>query len=109
MLTASTIEDDRTAHEIYLGTKTFGSLDGLRAASIIAVLWHHAARDAGPRSILVGRGFRGVALFFVIRGFLIATLPLRERRRTGTISLGRFYARRFLRIFPPYYLMLLVV
>jgi peptidoglycan/LPS O-acetylase OafA/YrhL len=106
---ASTFEDDRTAHEIYLGTKTFGSLDGLRAASIIAVLWHHSARDTGPRSILVGRGFLGVDLFFVISGFLIVTLLLRERRRTGTVSLSRFYARRFLRIFPPYYLMLLVV
>jgi peptidoglycan/LPS O-acetylase OafA/YrhL len=54
-------------------------------------------------------GQRGVDLFFVISGFLIVTLLLRERRRTGTVSLRRFYLRRFLRIFPPYYLTLILV
>ena len=45
----------------------------------------------------------------MISGFLIVTLLLRERMRTGAISLRNFYIRRFLRIFPPYYLMLLIV
>ena len=92
----------------YQATRTFGSLDGLRAVSILAVLWHHA--EVGPGgSVLGARGFLGVDLFFVISGFLIVTLLLRERRRTGTISLKGFYIRRFLRIFPAYYLMLAVV
>jgi peptidoglycan/LPS O-acetylase OafA/YrhL len=95
-------------HERFLATRTFGSLDGLRAISIVAVLWHHT--DRGPGGLLIAdRGFLGVDLFFVISGFLIVTLLLRERRRTGRISLRSFYVRRFLRIFPPYYLMLLVV
>jgi peptidoglycan/LPS O-acetylase OafA/YrhL len=44
-----------------------------------------------------------VDLFFVISGFLIVTLILRERTATGSISLRNFYGRRVLRIFPVYY------
>ncbi len=95
-------------HASYLATRTFGSLDGLRALSILAVVWHHTR--GGPYSLpIADRGFLGVDLFFEISGFLIVTLLLRERRRTGTISLKRFYIRRFLRIFPPYYGVLAVV
>jgi peptidoglycan/LPS O-acetylase OafA/YrhL len=104
----ATAAPEASQHARFLATRTFGSLDGLRAISIVAVLWHHTAREPGALAI-AGRGFLGVDLFFVISGFLIVTLLLREERRTGTISLRSFYARRFLRIFPPYYLMLLVV
>ena len=89
--------------------KTFGSLDGLRAIAILAVLWHHHANNAVPGWKITTHGFLGVDLFFTISGFLIVTLLLRERRRTGTISLRDFYVRRILRIFPPYYLVLGVV
>jgi peptidoglycan/LPS O-acetylase OafA/YrhL len=80
------------------------SLDGLRCLAILPVVWHHAT----PRPLpgLLGRGPLGVDLFFVISGFLITTLLLRERRATGTVAVGRFYARRALRIFPAYYLVL---
>jgi peptidoglycan/LPS O-acetylase OafA/YrhL len=47
------------------------------------------------------RGGWGVTVFFVISGFLITFLLLLEERRTGRISLSRFYARRALRILPP--------
>src|SRR5512138_2233009 len=96
------------AHARFLQTRTFGSLDGLRAIAILVVVWHHAT-SGEPRWPIAGRGFLGVDLFFVISGFLIVTLLLRERRRSGGISLKDFYVRRFLRIFPPYYLMLAVV
>jgi peptidoglycan/LPS O-acetylase OafA/YrhL len=99
---------DGAEHTRFLATKTFGSLDGLRAIAILAVVWHHAA-GAVPGWRITSRGFLGVDLFFTISGFLIVTLLLRERRRTGTVSLRDFYIRRFLRIFPAYYLMLLVV
>ncbi len=85
----------------------FGSLDGLRCLSIVAVVWHHAAAGRFGEGFF-GQGALGVNLFFVISGFLITTLLLRERARAGDISLRGFYLRRTLRIFPLYYLMLAV-
>lgn len=82
--------------------KLFGGLDGLRFLSIIAVVWHHSVSDIEWFKI-GSAGFLGVDLFFVISGFLIVTLLLRERDKTGTISLKKFYIRRSLRIFPIYY------
>ncbi len=90
-------------HEAYLGVRTFASLDGLRCASILAVIWHHTAIGRLGWGQVDRRGFLGVDLFFVISGFLIVTLLLRERKATGGVSLGRFYARRSLRIFPLYF------
>ena len=93
------------AYQSYLSTRTFGSLDGVRGLCILAVLWHHA----GPESQMpfFQRGFLGVDMFFVLSGFLIVTLLLRERDRTDGINLKKFYARRTLRIFPIYYLLIL--
>ncbi|RJQ70152.1 acyltransferase [Pseudonocardiaceae bacterium YIM PH 21723] len=86
----------------YRATRVFGSLNGLRCLSILAVIWHHCGGDIADRPVL-RTGHLGVALFFVISGFLITTLLLRERQDNGRISLPRFYARRSLRIFPLYY------
>jgi len=57
---------------------------------------------------LFPKGHYGVSLFFAISGFLITTLLLRERERSGTVSLRGFYVRRVLRIFPLYYAVLLL-
>jgi len=92
----------------FLRKSVFGSLDGLRALAILPVLWHHTP-SAIPGWPITTRGFIGVDLFFIISGFLIVTLLLRELRRHGSVSLRNFYIRRFLRIFPAYYLMLLIV
>ncbi len=92
-------------HASYLARKYFGSLDLFRFLAIVAVLWHHTSEGVAwlPAST---RGFLGVDGFFVISGFLIVTLLLRERDRSGTIALRQFYLRRSLRIFPVYYAML---
>jgi peptidoglycan/LPS O-acetylase OafA/YrhL len=92
------------AHAAYLSRRRWGSLDGLRAICILAVLWHHGpiwtGWEAAPQ--WATRGFLGVDMFFVLSGFLITSLLLRERDRTGTISLRGFYTRRARRILPPY-------
>src|SRR5512140_2527216 len=94
-----------SAHEAFLGAHYFPSLDGLRCLSIVAVIGFHAL---GADTPFLGRGAVGVELFFVISGFLITTLLLREQDRNGSISLPNFYVRRALRIFPLYYAVLAV-
>lgn len=89
------------------------SLDGLRGISIALVLLGHLAGTAGfPLSEGSGSfsaiSALGVRVFFVISGFLITGLLLEEVRRKGRIHIGRFYFRRTLRIFPPYYVFLFV-
>ena len=91
-----------TTHSKFLSQRRFGSLDGLRAISIIGVIWHHTAA-AGMNAPWANIGPQGVSLFFAISGFLITTLLLRERDRNGEIDLKAFYFRRMLRIFPLYY------
>jgi peptidoglycan/LPS O-acetylase OafA/YrhL len=91
------------AHARFLGTRRFSALDGLRAVSVLAVIWHHTASTTNG---FLSRGYLGVDMFFAISGFLITTLLLRERQLTGQISLKKFYLRRTLRIFPIYYLVL---
>ena len=84
-------------------------LDGLRAISIVIVIVSHLQfiyRDRKHPTpwYLLARGSVGVDVFFVISGFLITLLLLREHRRRGRVSLRQFYLRRVLRIFPAYFL-----
>ncbi len=84
------------------------SLDGVRAVAIGLVLVAHLGGTRGfpltaNEADFFGTGALGVRVFFVLSGFLITGLLLREMGRTGTVSLRAFYARRFFRIFPAYY------
>ena len=96
------------SYEKFRATNTFGSLDGLRAISIIMVIWHHVASPYYYQFHILRHGHLGVHFFFAISGFLITTLLLRERDGCGTISLKHFYLRRSLRIFPLYYAVILL-
>jgi peptidoglycan/LPS O-acetylase OafA/YrhL len=86
------------------------SLDGLRALSVfLVIVLHTLLRDTLYKFIpfplrLLGNGALGVFIFFVISGYLITTLLLREHDKTRTISLKSFYVRRAFRILPPLYL-----
>jgi peptidoglycan/LPS O-acetylase OafA/YrhL len=87
----------------------FNALDGLRACSILLVLLHHVP-DFAPGALRLAQlnGRYGVSFFFAISGFLICTLLLREKERTGRVEWGKFYARRALRLLPLYYVTLLL-
>ncbi|MDR3639321.1 MAG: acyltransferase [Isosphaeraceae bacterium] len=94
--------------------KRIPSLDGLRAVSIALVLVSHsydhkAAGRLRPLWEIVGNGSLGVSIFFVISGYLITILLLREMDNTGKIALQAFYFRRAFRILPACYLYLGVV
>jgi peptidoglycan/LPS O-acetylase OafA/YrhL len=97
------------AFDAFKANPYFEVLDGLRAVSILAVLFHHVTKYPREHVLhtLQDNGRYGVAFFFVISGFLICTLFLREQEKTGKIDLGQFYARRALRLLPLYYLALL--
>ena len=108
---ASATDFPATDFGAFLARSRFGSLDGLRFLCILAVLWHHGpiwgSLTNGSQFLgqFLGRGFLGVDFFFVLSGFLITTLLLREQNRRGRFSLRAFYWRRFLRIIPVYFLL----
>ena len=81
-------------------------LDGLRAIAVLMVIaWHYFGTPDGPQSSawhLFYIGHFGVDLFFVLSGFLIATILLENRDSSNYFS--AFYGRRALRILPAYYL-----
>jgi peptidoglycan/LPS O-acetylase OafA/YrhL len=77
-------------------------LDGLRTVAILAVIAYHLHLPGSTG------GFLGVQVFFVLSGYLITTLLIRERRKTGRIRLGRFSLRRVLRLYPALVAMILV-
>jgi peptidoglycan/LPS O-acetylase OafA/YrhL len=75
-------------------TERIEGLDGIRALAIAAVLVFHLNAPWLPG------GFLGVDVFFVVSGFLITTLLVREHERTGRIAFSRFWVRRARRLVP---------
>jgi peptidoglycan/LPS O-acetylase OafA/YrhL len=85
------------------GKARIPGLDGLRAIAVIGVMLYHAGVKWIPGGLL------GVDVFFVISGFLITSLLLGERTRTGRIALRQFWGRRIRRLMPALVLVLLFV
>lgn len=91
------------------------SLDGLRAIAVALVLWAHTPESLtaipglqwlSTLKRIINPGYLGVDLFFVLSGFLITRILLATREKAN--PLRNFYIRRSLRIFPIYYLLILL-
>lgn len=82
----------------------YPALDGLRAFSVLFVVFEHI--NALPTPMRHFHGYLGVDIFFVLSGFLITGLLLREERLTGKVDLAGFYIRRAFRILPLYWFVL---
>ena len=90
--------------------KRIQALDGLRAIAVSMVLLTHSwpyPKGHPILSAVLGSGWLGVDLFFVLSGFLITGILIKTRRTPDYFR--AFYARRAIRIFPPYYALLAVV
>ncbi len=89
--------DEKPAEEISVPLAGEGyrpHLDGLRAVAVYLVVLFHAGVDRASG------GFIGVDVFFVLSGYLVTQLLMRDLRSLGRVRLGRFYARRMRRLFP---------
>ncbi len=95
----------------------FPSLNGVRFVAAIGVIMHHLEQHKhifGLKNVYTNSfvggvfGKLGIIFFFVLSGFLITYLLMKEKESTGTISIRSFYIRRMLRIWPLYYLITLL-
>lgn len=89
-----------------LNSKYYHSLDGFRGIAIAMVVLSHLKLLDLEIYHIIFNGKLGVLIFFVLSGFLITTLILKEKISTNKISLKNFFIRRVLRIFPVAYLFL---
>ncbi len=105
-MAAAILEKPAIASNPHSPAQRILELDGLRGIAIVLVLMRHYIHH--PSLLLLGPqwGWMGVNLFFVLSGFLITSILLRLAAHPG--ALKTFYARRTLRIFPLYFLALLV-
>jgi len=93
----------------------FPGLNSLRFIAAFLVLMHHSEtikKKNGLENLewlgLFRNGGNAVVFFFVLSGFLITYLLLKERAKTGTVSIKNFYLKRVLRIWPLYFLLVLI-
>lgn len=82
-------------------------IDGLRTVAVMSVIIYHANIIVGNQHFLQG-GFVGVDIFFVISGYLITSIILKELDLTGELSLRNFYIRRIRRILPALLFVMLI-
>jgi peptidoglycan/LPS O-acetylase OafA/YrhL len=94
----------------------FRNLNGLRFFAALAVIFHHVEQykfwakmpNVWGNTSIDALGHKAVSLFFVLSGFLITYLLLEENKKTHNIDVRSFYVRRILRIWPLYYVIVLI-
>lgn len=99
-------------------TVYFPGFNGVRFLAASSVVFHHIEQfktifgytdtfiNTNEHPVVYQAGRLGVALFFVLSGFLITYLLLAEKQSAGRIHIGNFYVRRVLRIWPLYFLLI---
>ncbi len=87
--------------EAFQSRRRMPVLDGVRAVAVLLVVVGHGAYQPLWDHL---NGGSGVTMFFILSGFLITTLLLREEHRRGTVGFAGFYVRRLFRIAPLYLL-----
>jgi peptidoglycan/LPS O-acetylase OafA/YrhL len=92
--------DEPVADRVATGYRP--QLDGLRAVAVYLVVLFHAGVDR------FSGGFIGVDVFFVLSGYLVTQLLMRDLAGAGTVRLSRFYARRIRRLLPASFVLLIV-
>jgi peptidoglycan/LPS O-acetylase OafA/YrhL len=102
LATAGTGRDPRPTDQPVL-PRHLPALDGIRGLAVVVVVLFHLGHLGVPG------GWLGVDVFFALSGFLITTLLLAERDRTGRISLRRFWQRRARRLAPALVVLLVVI
>jgi len=120
MMKAETFFSGLGLRRVTSGGRFIPEIDGLRFIAIASVVLYHTqlallsrfsvAVPQGLLSRLVGNGFRGVELFFVISGFILG-LPFAAHSLTGreTVQLKKYFLRRLTRLEPPYIFSMLVI
>jgi exopolysaccharide production protein ExoZ len=95
----------------FSGIQQIAGLQMLRAVAVILVIWFHLGQhlDAHHLSALPGFNVFGIDIFFVISGFILSLIVLRERRSPGRTVTWDFLKRRFIRIYPIYWVVALLV
>lgn len=99
----------------YKSLSYFRGLNSLRFFAAFLVVLHHAESLRHDHELghfkdfgLFQNGANAVSFFFVLSGFLITYLLLREKQSSDTVSIKRFYIKRVFRIWPLYFLMVIV-
>ena len=94
----------------------FRNLGALRFIAAVSVIFHHVEQykfwakipNVWGNTTVDALGSKAVSFFFVLSGFLITYLLMEEQKKTGAISVKNFYIRRILRIWPVYYIVVIV-
>lgn len=109
--TSTSVPNTEKSKSVY-----FPNLNGVRFIAAFSVLVHHIEQAKAAfglpnlysNHIIKHAGKQGVGLFFVLSGFLITYLLLSEKSKNNSINIKNFYVRRVLRIWPIYYIIVLL-